>query len=152
MRSQAPLARIGASQTYGALPRGLEQDELERRYQDWARARGEITSGVGQGLALYRTQVPYGSKEYTSPEYYGESPFLKGVQTLGPLIAAPFTGGASLAAYGIPGFGGGGGMGAGGSVNTASMQNIINQATGGTNRLSRFSDPNYYRDMSVWNQ
>lgn len=40
------------------------------------------------------------------------SPFSQitnGISQLGPLIAAPFTGGASLAAYGMPGMGGGGG-------------------------------------------
>lgn len=49
----APLSRISASQTFGALPRLIEQARLEAKYKDFLRIRQEQTMplGVAQSLA-----------------------------------------------------------------------------------------------------
>lgn len=50
--TQAPIAKIAAGTTFGALPRQLEQADLEREYQAFLNQRGEqkLTVGAAQGF------------------------------------------------------------------------------------------------------
>lgn len=52
----APLARVAASQQYGALPRLIEQAEMDAEYQEWMRALNDmgIALDVATGLATYQ--------------------------------------------------------------------------------------------------
>lgn len=54
-----PLSKIDASQSYGSLPRMLEQADLERQYGDFFRQQGEL-SGVPQAAnSLFGQNTPY---------------------------------------------------------------------------------------------
>jgi hypothetical protein len=85
----APLQQISAGQQYGALPRMLAQNDLEGKYNEWKRARGEATIPLNLAQNLFGTQVPYGIKEF---ETQGQSPFsqIAGIaMKLLPLLAGP---------------------------------------------------------------
>lgn len=51
----APLAQVGASQTFGSLERTLEQSNLDKMYQDYVRQRGEQSQVPGIATSLYRS-------------------------------------------------------------------------------------------------
>lgn len=55
----APLQRVAASQQYGALPRLIEQAEMDVEYQEWLRALGDlgISLDVATGLATWQPRV-----------------------------------------------------------------------------------------------
>lgn len=55
----APLARIDAATTTGALPRLLEQADLDRMYQDYVRGRSELSAVPGVGRSLFGQQPDY---------------------------------------------------------------------------------------------
>lgn len=63
----APLAKIEASQRFGALPRTIEQAGYEADYQDWLRARGELYNVPGQAISLYNASPQYGFKDFQGP-------------------------------------------------------------------------------------
>jgi hypothetical protein len=58
-QTAASLAPVAAATTFGALPRELEQQDLERQYQEYTRQRSEmslpITKGAGPGLTTVGT-------------------------------------------------------------------------------------------------
>ena len=61
-----PLARVAASQQYGALPRLLEQADLEMQYQDFERKQKELGAVPGQAQALFGNNTPF-VPSYTNP-------------------------------------------------------------------------------------
>lgn len=65
---RAPLGRVAASQMYGALPRLIEQAEMDAEYQEWMRALNDmgIALDVATGLATYSpgAVVTGGSKSW----------------------------------------------------------------------------------------
>lgn len=93
-----PLQKIQASQTLGALDRILEQSNLEAKYQDWMRARGETKEPLSVAQQLYSTQVPYDVKNFTSTAPSTFSSIMDVAGKLAPMIPG-FT---------LPGFGSGG--------------------------------------------
>jgi len=64
----APLAKVGASQTYGALSRTLEQADYERRYNDYLRKHTEMAQPISVAQGLYSTQQPYGIQNWQMPK------------------------------------------------------------------------------------
>jgi hypothetical protein len=60
----APLAQVQAGQTYGSLLRDIEQGDLERKYQDFTRQRGELSALPGQAQSMYSGQPSYGIKNW----------------------------------------------------------------------------------------
>lgn len=62
----APLAKIGASQQYGALPRMLAQAQLEAEYSDFNRKQDELSGVVGTAQNLFGTNTPQ-RPAYTNP-------------------------------------------------------------------------------------
>lgn len=56
-----PLQRIEAATTFGAIPRQIEQEGLNREYSEWQRALADlgIPLDVAQGLATYRPDYSY---------------------------------------------------------------------------------------------
>lgn len=61
-----PLSKIDASNKYGSLARLIQQGDLERRYADFTRQRGELSSLPTIAQDLYGTKVDYGVKSVTS--------------------------------------------------------------------------------------
>ena len=67
----APLQRVAASQQFGALPRLIEQAEMDAEYQEWMRQLNDlgISLDVATGLATYQpgyyTQTTGGPKPWT---------------------------------------------------------------------------------------
>lgn len=72
--SQFPLSKIEASQTYGALPRTIEQADLEARYNDFLRKQNAGGQAVGAAQSLYGTQTPYGFQNWQMPNQQENSP------------------------------------------------------------------------------
>jgi len=56
---QAPVDRVAASQQFGALPRLIEQAEMDTEYQEWIRALNDlgIALDTATGLATYTPGV-----------------------------------------------------------------------------------------------
>jgi hypothetical protein len=65
-QQQAALTPIAASQQYGALPRTIEQADLDAQYQEWMRQLNDL------GIPL---DVFTGLTTYAPPTAVGESPF-----------------------------------------------------------------------------
>ena len=70
----APLKQVAASQTFGSLPRLIEQADLETRYQDFTRKQGELgdvqntakfLASGGQNLTPSRYKMPYREENNT---------------------------------------------------------------------------------------
>lgn len=61
-----PLQRISASQTQGALPRILEQAELEAQYKDFGRKQTELAGVPAAAQNYFGTRVPQ-IPSYTNP-------------------------------------------------------------------------------------
>jgi len=78
-----PLAKAEAGQTLGALPRLLEQSDLEKQYQDFVRKQEELGGVVGALGGVSQTREGYGVKEWESP-----SPFERIMETIGGI--APY--------------------------------------------------------------
>ncbi len=55
----APLAKVGAAQTYGSLNRILEQNDLDRQYEEWKRKQTNLYNTTSQAQGLATTQIPY---------------------------------------------------------------------------------------------
>lgn len=55
--TEAPLQQIAASQTYGALPRTLDQHELESQYQEFQRQRSEMTLPLAAAASFKGTPM-----------------------------------------------------------------------------------------------
>jgi hypothetical protein len=98
-----PMAQVGASQQYGALPRAVEQADMESQYQDWTRGRGELATTTGQALAASKSGPDYGLKSITMPNTLDTS------QMTPEAIAKMFAGNEAVPAGGSGGGGGGGG-------------------------------------------
>lgn len=73
-----PLKKIEASQTFGSLPRLLQQAQLEAEYQDFQRKQGELGKVVGTAQDLFGTNTPY------IPSY--TTPIVQGNNTLGNIL------------------------------------------------------------------
>lgn len=69
----APLGRVEASQTYGGLPRELEQAGLGREYGEWVRALQDLDIPLDVALSLAKYQP-----EYFYPSYSHTPGFLPG--------------------------------------------------------------------------
>lgn len=65
-KMDVPLRKIGASQTYGSLPRLIEQAGLESEYQDFLRTQTELAGVPGAAQSLFGTQTP-NIPSYTTP-------------------------------------------------------------------------------------
>jgi len=76
----APLTQVGASQSFGALSRTLEQSDLERKYQDFLRQRGELSAMPGQAQAF--SQGATGPASVTTPLTYSGTPVDAFAQTM----------------------------------------------------------------------
>lgn len=74
----APLGRVEASQTFGALPRQLEQAGLSAEYAEWVRALEDlgIPLDAALGLATYKP-------EYTYPLYAYQPGLMGGKEGIG---------------------------------------------------------------------
>ncbi len=73
----APQAKIAASQTYGALPRILEQANLEANYQEWQRARQEKFAPATLVGGSYQP-----TRTFTTPTTYGDSSLSRILQAI----------------------------------------------------------------------
>lgn len=62
----APLKKIGASQELGALPRLIEQSDLESQYADFQRQQQELGGLPGQAQSFYSNNTPF-VPSYTNP-------------------------------------------------------------------------------------
>lgn len=62
-----PLSQIEAGSTFGSLGRTLEQADYERQYQEFLRQRGEKTGALNMAQGQAGMSVPYGIKDFTSP-------------------------------------------------------------------------------------
>ena len=63
----APLKKITAEQTLGALPRTIQQADLEAQYQAWLNQNKDLSQVPNVALGLYGTQQPYGLQSVTMP-------------------------------------------------------------------------------------
>lgn len=83
-RLDAPLKQTAASQTFGALPRILEQADLDKMYQDYVRGREELSQVPQVGASVFGRPIQYGVNSYTAPQQssMGLSPFLQLGSTL----------------------------------------------------------------------
>ena len=121
-QTTAPMAKMTAASTFGALPRQIEQADLERKYQDFVntKQRQLTMAGLSPGV--------------TQPYEYGQSKFEEyGTPTakvVGTLINAIITGGAGSAA-GATGAAGGAGGG------FASAEQAISSRPGGAFGLQK---------------
>lgn len=52
------IKRVTASQTLGALPRLLEQADLERKYDAWINQRKELSAVPGVAQGIFDTRIP----------------------------------------------------------------------------------------------
>jgi len=86
----------------GSLPRLLEGVG----YQDFMRKQQDYKGIADLANMLFQYNMPYGKKEltYDVQKPSGLSKVIDYAKLGLPIIAAPFTGGASLAAYGMPGY------------------------------------------------
>jgi len=73
-----PLEKAKAGATTGAIPRMIEQSDLESKYQDFVRQQKELGGVVGAAQGVYGTSVGYGVKEYETP-----SPFERIMESVG---------------------------------------------------------------------
>jgi hypothetical protein len=64
----APLAKVGASQTYGNLMRTIQQSDFESQYQDFVRQRQELSALPNQAQSLYSTRSEYGVPSWKMPD------------------------------------------------------------------------------------
>lgn len=96
--SKIPLQKTAATQTYGSLPRLLEQNDLESMYQDFIRKQDEGKGAVNAGSGVSSTPLQQ------SYQAYQPSNFERYVMPLLKTGISAFAGG----------MGGGGGAGAAG--------------------------------------
>jgi hypothetical protein len=54
---QRPLQKAGAAMTYGAIPRELDQANLEAMYQDFKRQQTELSGVIGAGSGVSNTAM-----------------------------------------------------------------------------------------------
>ncbi len=69
-----PLSKVGASQTFGALPRLLEQADMESQYNDFKRQQEELGKVPGQAQQFFGTNTPV-VPSYTNPVVQENTPF-----------------------------------------------------------------------------
>lgn len=67
----APLKRVAASQSFGSLPRLLEQSDLERKYSEFQRQRQELSTVPSIGTGVLSKSVPYGINQFSAPQQPG---------------------------------------------------------------------------------
>jgi len=65
-----PLRKTEAGQTYGALPRIVEQMDLEAKYKDFLRKQEELSGAVSAGQSVFGTGINYGVKEWEAPSAF----------------------------------------------------------------------------------
>lgn len=78
----APLSKIEASMTAGALPRLLEQADLERQYKEYQRQRTELSGVPTLGANLLGADINYGYPNLTAPQQSQTSGLSSILQTL----------------------------------------------------------------------
>ena len=101
-----PLQKATAAMGLGALPRELEQADMEQRYQDWKRQQGELGQVINASQGVSQTQM-----QQTAPAYKPSTFESFIAPLLTQAIPALLTGGASLPFTGAASlFGGGGGF------------------------------------------
>jgi len=61
------LQQIQAGQQFGAIPRLIEQSDMEAKYQDFLRKQGEYGNVPGMGQNLLNSSINYGMKEIPMP-------------------------------------------------------------------------------------
>ncbi len=66
--TKAPISQIAASQTYGALPRTLDQHDLEAQYNEFQRQRSELALPLGAATAFKGTAMKTVSDSGTSSQ------------------------------------------------------------------------------------
>ena len=66
----APLAKAQAGMTLGALPRLIEQNDLESRYKDFLRKQDALSGGVNAAAGNFSTGINYGVKNYEAPSAF----------------------------------------------------------------------------------
>jgi len=69
-----PLTKIGATQTFGSLPRLIEQADLEAKYADFNRQQKELGAVPGQAQQFFGTNTPV-IPSYTNPVVQENTPF-----------------------------------------------------------------------------
>jgi hypothetical protein len=132
------ISQIQAGQQYGALPRMLEQSDLESKYQDFIRKQGEFAAVPALGQDVFSTPITWGMKSIPT-----QTPFQR---MLGPL--ATMAGTAIGTAVGGPAGGAAGaaigsrvGKGAGTPTQAASTTNITNQGLGSQRYMEQLLKP-----------
>lgn len=115
-----PLERVQAAETLGAVPRTIEQAELDAAYNEWLRQTEELGLPLDVALALTTYQIPYLYK----PSKKGGSLLSSIAPMIGLGLAGGFgaTLGTGLASSLFPGMaaGAGAGIGAGAGAGTVS--------------------------------
>lgn len=105
--SGIPLERAGAATTVGALPRILEQADLESLYKDFLRRQGELGDVVGKGSGITSNLEAFYPKQQKSTFESFIAPLL--MQAIPALLTGgaslPFTMGAAGATGTLPGMG-----------------------------------------------
>jgi len=66
----APLAKAQAGTTLGALPRLIEQADLESRYKDFLRKQEELGGVTSTAQQAFGTNINYGVKNYEAPSAF----------------------------------------------------------------------------------
>jgi hypothetical protein len=66
----APLAKAQAGTTLGALPRLIEQADLESRYKDFLRKQEELGGVTTTAQNAFGTNINYGIKDYQAPSAF----------------------------------------------------------------------------------
>lgn len=88
-----PLEKAEAGMRVGALPRLIEQADLESQYQDFLRKQQEFAGAIPAAQGVFATPMDYGVREWEAP-----SPFERIMTTMSPFLADVIaqTGGAPL--------------------------------------------------------
>lgn len=66
-----PLSRVEATQTYGGLPRSLEQMDLDAQYNEYIRQLNDLGIPLDVALGLATNQIPYMVKQGSGGTNWG---------------------------------------------------------------------------------
>lgn len=86
-KGQVPLQKATAASSLGALPRLIEQADLETRYKDFLRKQGELAEVPKTLQGVYGTPISYGVKSYETA-----SPFERIMGAVAPIAGKIFGG------------------------------------------------------------
>lgn len=90
-----PLKKVEASQTYGALPRLIQQAQLESEYSDFKRQQEELGKVPGTAGTLFSRSTPY-IPGYTTPNTEQPNAMANILQMIGKLNLGALGGGGSI--------------------------------------------------------